>query len=156
MTAPKVPPCPHSADTAAAPPFPPNTAGLRPYQIPDLQTSGSERQRDGILVTLREQTSGHLKTVHETGPTREALERVCDYTESLEGDWKIVSVSTPGSIFRDLQGRRGQHEDARHEKNGGFSDPRTTEWNSLGRIGRLYLLQPLRQAGHDRGAGRIA
>lgn len=77
--------------------------------------------------------------------------------DGMEGDWRIVSVSTPSSIFRDLQGMRGEGDTREGEdRRAGPSDPRSTEQVSLGRIGRLDLLQPLKQPGHDHGNRRIA
>ena len=118
--------------------------------------SGLVREVDGITVTLREQTTGDMHTVVERGHVKDALSRVCHYADVLEGDWKIVSISTPSSIYRDLHGHRGQHREEGKDRDGSYADPRSAEVNMLGQIGRVDMLQPLRQAGYDGGAGRIA
>ena len=120
------------------------------YEIRNLDLSGDSRARDGIIVSAREQKTGQLATFHEIDAPRSALTHVCERLDAMDGDWKIVSVCTPTSIYRDLQG----HRQGRDEQN--VSDPRTGEQNLLGLVGRLELLQPLKSAGFDRGAGRIA
>lgn len=113
------------------------------HEIPILETSGQERQRDGAIVSLREQDTGRLDTVHVTGKTRDALEQLCDMIDQRDGDWKIVAISTPASIFRDLQGVRGQYQRASSKRRSTLDDPRTAEWSMLSQVGRLDLLQPL-------------
>ena len=64
---------------------------------------------------------------------------------------KIVSVSTPPSIYRDLQGiRESGAQIFAQNKNAATSDPRSTEMALLSLVGRLDLLQPLRFTAPDR------
>src|SRR5262249_21494682 len=66
----------------------------------------SERDEFGCIVTVREQKTRELRSLHEPGKRREALERICLRIDRLAGDWKIISYSTPETIATDLQGSR--------------------------------------------------
>jgi hypothetical protein len=125
------------------------------YEIPSLDIGGHERERTGVIVTVREQTTGQLHTFHEVGQAKRAMLTVADLVDAMEGDWKIVALSTPTSIFRDLQGLRGELAASAIAPHRALSDPRTNEMMMLGLIGRMDLLQPLRSPGADLGAGRV-
>lgn len=95
-----------------------------------------EAQRDqfGVIVTAREIETGSVRTLHESGLRTEALRIICTRLDALEGEWRIVSCSTPETIRRDLQGHRLQKVGRRV---GHVDFP---ERNLLGHIGRLDLL----------------
>lgn len=88
-----------------------------------------ERDEYGVTVIVREQTSGDLMTMTNAGPAHKALALLCASIDKLPGDWKIVTVSTPGSIYGDLQGATDPERSASPEK------------RMLAKIGRLDLLQ---------------
>lgn len=99
----------------------------------DLDMSSDERARHGCLVTLRNQQTGADRVVHLLGSVEAGLkELTLDLDELREDgdDWRILTVCTPTTIFRDLQGSRAI------EENGATR----IEEMYLGSIGRLDLL----------------
>lgn len=121
-----------------------------------FETNGAERARYGVIVTAREQQTGRVKTMHQIGAPTGAIHEVVETLDSMEGDWKVVSISTPASIYRDLQGGRSVRADDQYEHRPHLSDPRTTEVSMLSRLGRLDLLEPLRNPGADVTRGKVA
>ena len=81
----------------------------------------------GVTVTLREQTRGNLLVIHQPGTRHAALEAVCRTADRLDGEWRILTISTPRTILNDLR-TRGQKR-------------RSPEKEMLGGIGRLDLLE---------------
>lgn len=98
-----------------------------------LSLGGWQRSAFGCIVTAHEQETGRTDTLHEKGLPLSALRSICDRLDLREGSWRIVSVSTPETIFRDLQGTR------RHEGRDLLQLP---EQAMLARIGRRDLLAP--------------
>lgn len=96
-----------------------------------MPINGGDRQSAGVIVTAREQTTGLRDVFHRAGP--DALRAVCDVIDALDGDWRVLSICTPDTIYRDLQGTRAAEWGAE------TSMPEPT---MLGRIGRLDLLDP--------------
>lgn len=102
--------------------------------------SGQQRQNDGVLVTVRELDVGVVTVIHCTG--QHALEQVCEQLDAMAGDWRVVSLCTPTTIYRDLQGTR---------KNVWADNVQFPEVQALGRIGRLDLLDPFFEPKIPRG-----
>lgn len=102
--------------------------------VPEGATKGisltpKERDDYGVTLTIREQTTHQLHTFSVRGSLVKSLAEACDLIDQIrEGEWKIVSISNPISIFRDLQGSH---------------DPGVpnAEAQKLGRIGRRDLLE---------------
>ncbi len=99
----------------------------------ELSLGEYERKRIGCIVTAREQWTGELHVVHRSGTPREALRAISDELAALEGDWRVLSISTPATIYRDLQGTR-QTE--------GFDRLALPELQWLHSLGRFDLLDP--------------
>jgi hypothetical protein len=95
-----------------------------------LTLTPKERADYGVIVTIREQTTMELHTFESKGHPKDALNRACDFIDGLEGDWRIVTISGPVSIYRDLQGA--------HDPGIPKSEP-----SRLKRIGRDDLLELL-------------
>lgn len=121
--------------------------------VPVATAQASHRQ--GVIVTWREQKTRELLSIEATELlVGDALRWVIDCVETqLRGHWMIVSISTPKSILRDLQGQRGTRgaqtrratpgrAAAREERPSIAGDPREVERTLLGKIGRLDLLEP--------------
>lgn len=87
---------------------------------------------DGVIVTMREQGSGELNTITRPGKPEQALRDICVLIDGAAGDWRIVTISTPNSIYRDLQADRQRDTDHR-------VDP--PEQAMLNKIGRRDLLE---------------
>ncbi|SRR6266542_4769013 len=65
--------------------------------------SSDERKKYGVVVTLQSETTGLVHVEEEPGPATGALGRLCDRMEAAPGGpWRIVTVSTPDTIYRDL------------------------------------------------------
>lgn len=87
-----------------------------------------ERKDYGVTVTVREQDSGEVDVIVAYGSLADALAGVCEQLDVRRGDWRIITISTPATIFRDLQGMRD-------------TVLQSIERNMLGRIGRRDLLE---------------
>ena len=98
-----------------------------------LSLTANARDTYGVIVTMREQATGRLETKHEVGTTLVALEQVLTSFAQREEDWCVVCISTPQTVYRDLQGTRTGDPD---------KVPRP-EQQLLGRIGRLKMLEPV-------------
>lgn len=98
-----------------------------------LELRPGERSDYGVTVTVREQTSREMDVLVGNGPVMSALMQVCDSIDGRPGCWRVVSVSSPATIFADLQGAR---------------DPDTTrpETVMLAKVGRLDLIEDAARA----------
>ncbi len=98
----------------------------------ELSITSGQRFETGILATLAR--NDVLTTRHIVGHNRDAMRALAELCDA-EG-WKIVCVSTPATIFRDLHGSRNigkrQHGDTMREV---FPEARL-----LKDIGRLDLI----------------
>lgn len=119
----------------------------------ELEMRGQDRAVFGCIVTAKNLGTGVERSFHREGPMREALAAICDILDGLDGDWRVVCISTPTSIYRDLQGSRNPAEYAeetmygREYRKNDFS-PRHRENQELSRIGRrdLIYVAPRKQA----------
>lgn len=98
----------------------------------ELGINAQDRAAYGVIVTAREQTSDQRIVLHRSG--RDGLQQVCDVLDALVGDWRVLTVSTPATIYRDLQGTRAREWGA---------ETQTPEPSVLGKVGRLDLLDPV-------------
>lgn len=65
--------------------------------------SSRERARYGITVTLRSESDDSIEVVLEPGTPSRALRRLCTrWTAIPGGPWRIQTISTPDTIYRDL------------------------------------------------------
>jgi hypothetical protein len=93
--------------------------------------SGEARREAGFLITIREQQTDERRILHQD--VLEALNRIAERIDALEGDWRVLSLCTPTSIYRDLQGTR---------KRPWGDAVQFPELSAFGRIHRLDLLDP--------------
>lgn len=120
------------------------------WEAPELNMGPGDRDY-GVIVTVQNQETGRLHSLHESGGAIDAVGRACDRIDEMGDAWKIVSVSSPRSVFRDLQGTRAKQEykgsgsGPKKRKDGGdrefVEDPRTYEIFILSRVRRLDLLK---------------
>jgi hypothetical protein len=101
------------------------------------ELSIAARNEYGVIVTVREQRSRELRSLHEPGKRIEALRAVCARIDRLPGEWKIVCYSTPEMIEGDLRGPR-----LKRHPGGKGSYLENPEALALARIRRLDLLDP--------------
>lgn len=113
--------------------------------ILDAPWNGETRQADGMIVQVVG-PGGERRWFHRHHePLRLALAAICGLLDSWPGEWRVETISTPASIYRDLQGSRAELAPRDLRRNGygepmvpeGFSTP---EAQMLGQIGRLDLL----------------
>lgn len=83
----------------------------------------SSARKAGCIVTVRYRHGG-VATFHEKGDVIEALRVIVERIP--EGTARVMAISTPASILRDLDGDR--------------PDPYAVERTLLGRVGRMDLL----------------
>lgn len=80
---------------------------------------GQDRAAFGCIVTAREKTTGDIQVFHESGDTvTMALQTACSRIDKLDGSWEVICVSTPASVYRDLQGTRNRVEYGRDHRAG--------------------------------------
>lgn len=109
-----------------------------------------EQRRVGVVVSCIND-EGKERQIHRGGKPTSALRRICDILEA-DGGWWIVSVSSPGTILRDLDGPR-LGVSRRH---GAEYDPPAVDksmWPEtilLSRVGALHLLHPSMRRDRDR------
>lgn len=110
-----------------------------------LLMSGQDRRAYGVVATLREQNTDQRIVVHRKGPA--PVEQVAELCDHLEGDWRVLCISNPETVYRDLQGTRArQWADS-------IDFPET---HMLGHIDRLDLLDAcfIPRVRPERGRGR--
>lgn len=97
----------------------------------------SVSEHAGVIATLVR--GDQVVTIHKTGLPSVALRavaRACD-----RYGWKVRSLSSPVTVYRDLDGARDQRSgDQRGGKTGGTVKAARPEWAMLGKIGRTDLL----------------
>jgi len=85
-----------------------------------------------MTVSLRNEETGERRTRAETGMTAvQALRSIVAEVDTWPGTWKVVAVSTPETIFTDLQGARFSADTERCT-----IAPYTAERFFLNRVGR--------------------
>lgn len=65
---------------------------------------GQDRAKYGAIVAF-ENEDGKVVSIHRTGPVRQAVREACAIAMSWDESFRVTAVSTPGSIWSDLQGR---------------------------------------------------
>jgi hypothetical protein len=91
-----------------------------------------------------EHESGAVEWHYLTGPPREALHALCAELDERPG-WKVTVISSPSTIYRDLQGTRSERYQSSlpwaSGKSDGPGDDRliTPEQVLLAGVGRLDL-----------------
>jgi hypothetical protein len=99
--------------------------------------SGDRRNEYGCIVTFEDGDGGRL-TLHATGPAGLAVSGLCATALARDPSYRLISYSTPETIYGDMQGNRadivGPTGLVRRQ-------PRP-EAQILGRIGRIDLLHP--------------
>ena len=112
---------------------------LATRKVEDEMSLGTvEREVFGATITIREQTSGSLRTLALTGQTSvNAIRSVCGQIDDMSGDWRVLTISTPPTIFRDMRGARITFGATR---SGGSTV--MPEHGYLQRVGRGDLLDP--------------
>jgi len=104
-----------------------------------------EGQRDGGVIVTAQHDDGRLRTLHIPGPSRAALREVCEQIDEMGEGWFIAAISTPRTIYRDLQDARSAGGGRGHMTTGRdnrfMADPRP-ELIMLDAVGRRDLLRP--------------
>lgn len=81
---------------------------------------GVERARFGAIITFKN-SDGKTLTLHRVGPVRTVIADLCDEAVMLDETFLVIAISTPESVFTDLQGHR-------NDPRGNFNDhPRLPE-----------------------------
>lgn len=107
----------------------------------DAPYSGETRRADGLTVFVSDGV-GHERTLVRAGmPLDAALREIALQLDEWPGEWRIDCVSTPATIYRDMQGDRSYVHKARRldPDSSGVSEPDFPETAYLGRIGRIDL-----------------
>lgn len=108
-----------------------------------LAPAGRDVPKFGCIVSLQNR-DGKTLSLHRTGIN--ALEAALDDALSLDPTFRVCSISTPQSIYTDLQGRLP------HARNG---EVILSEHRALGKLRRMKMLHPSIQPRSDEAA-RVA
>ena len=73
----------------------------------ELLSGSAERAEYGCTVTFENDAGKRLVVVRE-GPPLIGLRQACAITLARDETFRIICYSTPGTIYRDLQGGRAQ------------------------------------------------
>lgn len=111
----------------------------------DFSLPVKERAIYGATITARSLDTGDTLTIARTGRTAvQAVREICELLDAQAGRYRVVSISTPVSIRRDIYANRvaltGDHS-------GAVDMPEKT---FLARVGRVEMLHP----SLDRASGR--
>ncbi len=101
--------------------------------------NGQARARYGCIVSF-ENADGRTLVLHRIGPTRTALRRACEDALELDETFRVVSFSTPQTVYRDLQGTRPGTMNEEHDPLSGRAV--TPEALMLGNAGIPGMLHP--------------
>lgn len=96
-----------------------------------LVMGSPERALYGCIVTF-ENENGDTLTMHRTGGPEKGLREACAIALSKDETYRVVSYSTPTTVYGDLRGRAVNVEQA----------PPSVEAVMLSRLGLLPLLHP--------------
>ncbi len=102
--------------------------------------SGQQKAVYGVIVSF-ENADRKTLVLHRVGVTTKALRHACDDALRLDPTFRVVSVSTPTSIYTDMQGARmqGKQKSAHVGTNDHTNTP---ESQMLGRAGLAEMLHP--------------
>jgi hypothetical protein len=113
---------------------------VRPYE----PFGSTTREGDGLTVFASD-GQGHTRAIVRAGmPLGEALREVCLQLDEWPGEWRIDCISTPTTIYRDLQGRRekGKRPNRRYYGDNVTSErAEFPEYRMLGNVGRVDLFR---------------
>lgn len=70
-----------------------------------MPMSGEEAATYGVTVSF-ENAAGERLVVHRSGPRRVAIEQCFAVATGYDSTFRIIAISTPQSIFTDMQGAR--------------------------------------------------
>jgi hypothetical protein len=104
-----------------------------PMPVPSRESKGF-----GAIVTF-EASDGQRCVLHRLGSPRQALDAAWDDAQIADPSYRVISVSTPTSIFTDLQGGRK-----------GNQTPHIPEFTLCGGSRRHYLHERLRGSSRQR------
>lgn len=111
-------------------------------KLPSLSITPGERFSTGLIATVRNSEGMHSR--HFVGSSRDAAREMAAWCDAIDG--LVVSISTPGSIYRDLQGTRSAMVDRQESRRMNNHEHRSDnmlelpEPRLLGMIGRADLL----------------
>jgi hypothetical protein len=124
-------------------------------RAPELSIRGEDRKAYGAIFSLRHAETGETTAVHLVGARIDCARRIAALIDATGEAWRVVCVSTPESIYRDLQGSRNLPAGLRIHPASGREisephefEPLSGERQTFGRIGRLDLL-PVKRGRRD-------
>lgn len=124
------------------------TRTVRKWRDGDFSLTPKERATYGATITARSMETGQTRTFARTGTTVvQAVKEIVKEIDLLAGDFRILTISTPTSIQRDMYASRINLVGKNTGLPGG-----TPEQYLLGKIGRSELLHPATIRMTDRNA----
>lgn len=112
-----------------------------------LPLRGEDRKAYGAIYSLRHVVTNECLCIHRTGSSVERATAVAAWIDASGEPWRIVAISSPESVYSDLQGSRNmrgqRHGDVRRDEIA--FDPLATERRIMGTVKRGDLVWPLRE-----------
>lgn len=108
-----------------------------------LHMRGSEKAELGATVTF-ENADGFTLTLTDRGPVLEVLKELCDIATYADDSFRVVAISTPASIYSDLQGMKMHYQQAGYNVTAS-NHGKTNESSLLGRAGCASMIHPRMQ-----------
>jgi len=97
-------------------------------------TNGRDAQAFGCIVSFEGENGAEL-TLHRTGSLRDGLRDACETARAIDPTLRVVSYSTPQTIYDDLQGARLKHP----RGDGYLIEPPWPEASALGSARLVYM-----------------
>jgi len=94
---------------------------------------------NGYLVSLVRPADGEERTIHVVGTAWGAMTEMLNVIARWEGDWRVRCISSPSTIYRDLDGSRRPM--GVYRQTGRTFDPFQIERWMLAQVGRTDLLE---------------
>lgn len=96
---------------------------------------GNNRADYGVVVTF-ENADGKRLVLHRKGSLPVAVSAACDDATTLDPTFLVICISTPQTIYSDIQGRMPRND------SGGESHIQRPEPYTLARAKRSHMLHP--------------
>ena len=107
---------------------------------------GESRRIYGCIVTFRNSQGGRLSIHREGAPTKALEDQAIAIALSHDETFKVISVSSPETIYQDMQGRPGA-SDQGEAAGKGRAPPRWWRSRELSKVPAALLDDSLRYGG---------
>lgn len=104
-----------------------------------LPSGGDRRREEGCIVCFEPLAGGEPLMIHVHGSPTKELGRAIDHALSVDPSYRMVSYSTPATIYADMTGARADRTSGDRSQTQRTQLPETL---ILSRLGRIDVLHP--------------